>query len=242
VGQVNGLSVVGLGDIAFGQPSRITASIALGREGVIDIEREAKLGGPIHTKGVMILGGYLSEKYAQNRPLSLSARLVFEQSYGGVEGDSASSTELYSLLSSLSGLPINQGIAVTGSVNQKGEVQAIGGVNEKIEGFFAVCKAKGLTGQQGVMIPASNVQNLMLKEEVIEAARAGKFHIWPVATIDEGIEILTGVPAGQRGADGQFEEGTVAYRVDQRLEELAEAMKSFAEGHEKHGAEESEAN
>jgi lon-related putative ATP-dependent protease len=237
VGQVNGLSVIGLGDISFGQPSRITASIALGREGVIDIEREAKLGGPIHTKGVMILAGYLSEKYAQNRPLSLSARLVFEQSYGGVEGDSASSTELYSLLSSLSGLPIKQGIAVTGSVNQKGEVQAIGGVNEKIEGFYAVCKAKGLSGEQGVMIPASNVQNLMLKEEVVEAVKAGKFHVWQVKTVDEGIEILTGVPAGQRQEDGRFEEGTVGHQVDQRLEELAETMKDFAEGHEKHGVE-----
>lgn len=233
VGQVNGLSVISLGDITFGQPNRITASIGLGQEGLIDIEREAKLGGPIHTKGVMILAGYLADKYAQDKPLSLSARLVFEQSYSGVEGDSASSTELYALLSRLSGLPIKQGIAVTGSVNQKGEVQAIGGVNEKIEGFFEVCKAKGLTGEQGVIIPQSNVQNLMLKEEVLEAVAAGKFHIWPVTTVDEGIEILTGVKAGQRREDGTFEEGTVNDLVDRRLRELAEAMRKFGRPEEK---------
>ncbi len=233
VGQVNGLSVISLGDITFGRPSRITASISLGREGLIDIEREAKLGGPIHTKGVMILSGYLAEKYAQDKPLSLSARLVFEQSYSGVEGDSASSTELYALLSSLSGLPIKQGIAVTGSVNQKGEVQAIGGVNEKIEGFFETCKAKGLTREQGVLIPESNVKNLMLKEEVVEAVREGKFHIYPVKTIDEGIEILTGVKAGARREDGTFEEGSVNDRVDKRLRELAERMKEFVREEEK---------
>ena len=227
VGQVNGLSVSSLGDITFGRPSRITASIGLGREGLIDIEREAKLGGPIHTKGVMILSGYLAQKYAQDKPLSLSARLVFEQSYSGVEGDSASSTELYALLSSLSGLPIKQGIAVTGSINQKGEVQAIGGVNEKIEGFFETCKAMGLTGEQGVIIPESNVQNLMLKEEVVEAVREGKFHIWSVKNVDEGIEILTGVKAGARQEDGIFEEGSVNYLVDKRLRELAEKMKDF---------------
>ena len=217
VGQVNGLSVMGLGDFAFGTPSRVTASIGLGREGVIDIEREAKMGGPIHTKGVLILSGYINDKYARDKLLSLSARLVFEQSYGGVEGDSASSTELYSILSALSGLPIKQNIAVTGSVNQKGEVQAIGGVNEKIEGFFEVCKLKGFTGQQGVMIPESNVQNLMLKEEVVEAVKDGKFSIYSVKTIDEGIEVLTGAKAGQRSADGTFEEGTVNYLVDKQL-------------------------
>jgi len=227
VGQVNGLSVIGLGDIAFGRPSRITVSTGLGRGGLVDIEREAKLGGPIHTKGVMILSGYLVDKYAQDKPLSLSARLVFEQSYSGVEGDSASSTELYAILSSLSGVPIQQGIAVTGSVNQKGQVQAIGGVNEKIEGFFQVCKAKGLTGEQGVMIPASNVANLMLKEEVIEAVQEAKFHIWSVETIDEGIEILTGVQAGQRQEDGPFEEGTIHDQVDKRLRALAEAMAKY---------------
>jgi lon-related putative ATP-dependent protease len=229
VGQVNGLSVLGLGDFAFGNPSRVTASIGIGREGILDIEREAQLSGPIHTKGVMILGGYLAGKYAHDKPLSLSARLVFEQSYDEVEGDSASSTELYAILSALSGLPIRQDIAVTGSVNQKGEVQAIGGVNEKIEGFFEVSKAKGFTGSQGVMIPESNVQNLMLKEEVTEAVKAGKFHVYPVKTIDEGIEILTETQAGARRPDGTFEENTVNYLVDKRLKEVAEKLKEFPE-------------
>jgi lon-related putative ATP-dependent protease len=227
VGQVNGLSVMGLGDFAFGSPSRVTASTGLGREGVVDIEREAKMGGPIHTKGVLILSGYLNEKYAQDKPLSLSARLVFEQNYGGVEGDSASSTELYAILSALSGLPIKQNLAVTGSVNQKGEVQAIGGVNEKIEGFFEVCKTKGFTGQQGVMIPASNVQNLMLKEEIVDAVKAGQFHIYSVGTIDEGIEVLTGTKAGEKRQDGTFENGTVNYRVDKQLKGMAEKLKEF---------------
>ena len=227
VGQVNGLSVMGLGDFAFGNPSRVTASIGLGREGVIDIEREAKMGGPIHTKGVLILSGYLNQKYAQDKPLSLSARLVFEQSYGGVEGDSASSTELYAILSALSGLPIKQNIAVTGSVNQKGEVQAIGGVNEKIEGFFEVCKAVGLTGEQGVMIPESNVQNLMLKEEIVDAVKAGKFHIYSAKNIDEGIEVLTGTKAGTKLQDGTFEEETVNYRVNKQLKDMAEKLKEF---------------
>ncbi len=229
VGQVNGLSVMSLGDFSFGAPSRVTASIGLGREGIIDIQREAKLAGPIHTKGVMILSGYLAEKYAHDKPLSLSARLVFEQSYGMVEGDSASSTELYSILSALSGVPIKQGIAVTGSMNQKGEVQAIGGVNEKVEGFFEVCKAKGLTGEQGVLIPESNVQNLMLKEEVVEAVREGKFHIYPVKTIDQGIEILTGVKAGKKQPDGGFKKGTVNYGVDKHLRAMAEKLREFPE-------------
>jgi lon-related putative ATP-dependent protease len=227
VGQVNGLSVMELGDFAFGTPSRVTTSIGLGREGIIDIEREAKMGGPIHTKGVLILSGYLNEKYAQDKPLSLSARLVFEQNYEGVEGDSASSTELYAILSALAGLPIKQNIAVTGSVNQKGEVQAIGGVNEKIEGFFEVCKAKGLNGKQGVMIPESNVQNLMLKEEIIEAVKKGKFRIYSVKTIDEGIEILTGVKAGEKQKDGSFENGTVNDRVDKHLRGMAEKLQEF---------------
>ena len=229
VGQVNGLSVMSLGDFSFGRPSRVTAAVGLGRKGIIDIEREAKLGGNIHTKGVMILSGYLSSKYAQDKPLSLSCHLVFEQSYGGVEGDSASSTELYCILSSLSNLPINQGIAVTGSVNQKGEVQAIGGVNEKIEGFFEVCRAQGFTGEQGVIIPESNVQNLMLKEEVVDAVKAGTFHIYPVRTIDEGIEILTGVTAGVRREDATFELDTVNYKVDKCLKEMAEHLKEFSE-------------
>ncbi|MFH1328260.1 MAG: ATP-binding protein [Candidatus Bathyarchaeota archaeon] len=229
LGQVNGLAVISLGDFYFGRPSRVTVSIGLGKEGLIDIEREAKLGGSIHTKGVLILSGYLTEKYARDKPLSLSARLVFEQSYEGVEGDSASSTELYAILSSLANLPIKQSLAVTGSVNQKGEVQAIGGVNEKIEGFFEVCKAKGLTGEQGVIIPESNVQNLMLKEEVINAAKEGNFHIYPVKTIDEGIEILTGVRAGVRQTDGTFEKDTVKDRVDRRLKEMAEKLTEFTE-------------
>jgi lon-related putative ATP-dependent protease len=227
VGQVNGLSVMGIGDFAFGNPSRVTASIGLGREGVIDIEREAKMGGPIHTKGVLILSGYLNQKYAQDKPLSLSARLVFEQSYGGVEGDSASSTELYAILSALSELPIKQNIAVTGSVNQKGEVQAIGGVNEKIEGFFEVCKAGGLTGEQGVMIPESNVQNLMLKEEIVDAVKARKFHIYSAKSIDEGIEVLTGTKAGIKRQDGTFEKETVNYRVNKQLKDMAEKLKEF---------------
>jgi predicted ATP-dependent protease len=226
-GQVNGLSVISLGDFEFGIPSRVTVSVGLGREGVVDIEREAKMGGPIHTKGVLILSGYLNEKYAQDKPLSLSARLVFEQNYEGVEGDSASSTELYAILSALSGLPIKQYIAVTGSVNQKGEVQAIGGVNEKIEGFFEVCKAKGFTGQQGVMIPESNVQNLMLKEEILEAVKKGEFHIYAVSAIDQGIEILTGIKAGARRKDGTFEKETVNEKVDERLREMAQKLREF---------------
>jgi lon-related putative ATP-dependent protease len=227
VGQVNGLAVISLGDFIFGRPNRITVSVGMGREGVIDIEREAKLGGRLHSKGVMILSGFLADRYAQNKPLALSARLVFEQSYEEVEGDSASSTELYALLSALSGLPIRQGIAVTGSVNQKGQVQAIGGVNQKIEGFFRVCQAKGLTGEQGVIIPESNIVNLMLKEEVVEAVRAGKFRIWPVGTIDQGMEILTGNRAGERRPDHTFDPDSVNDRVDKRLQELARQLRDF---------------
>jgi lon-related putative ATP-dependent protease len=224
VGQVNGLSVISLGDFDFGQPSRITASLGLGRKGIIDIERESRMGGQTHTKGVLIISGYLENKYAHDKPLSLSCRLVFEQSYGGVDGDSASSTELYAILSALSELPVKQNLAVTGSVNQKGIVQAIGGVNEKIEGFYSTCKAKGLKGNEGVMIPSSNVQHLMLNEEVVEAVRQGKFHIYPVSTIDEGIEILTGVNAGQLKNDGTYESGTVHYRVNKRLSEMNQRM------------------
>ncbi len=226
-GQVNGLSVIQMGDIEFGQPNRITVTIGLGREGLINIEREAMLSGPIHTKGVLILSGYLADKYAQDKPLSLAARLVFEQSYSGVEGDSASSTELYAILSALSGLPVDQGVAITGSVNQKGEVQAIGGVNEKIEGFFTICEAKGLTRRQGVIIPDSNVGNLMLKEAVMQAVKDGLFHIWAVTSIDEGIEILTGVRAGERLPDVGYEENTVNGLVDKRLRELAERLAAF---------------
>jgi lon-related putative ATP-dependent protease len=227
VGQINGLSVMSGGDIEFGRPSRVTVSVGVGRSGIMDIEREAALGGPTHTKGVLILAGYLNNKYAQDKPLSLSARLVFEQSYEGIDGDSASSTELYSILSALSGLPINQAIAVTGSVNQKGDIQAIGGVNEKIEGYFEVCKARGLNGKQGVMIPASNVQNLMLKEEILESAKNKKFAIYTVNTIDEGIEVLTGVKAGDRQADGTYGKDTVNYLVDRRLKEMADTIKEY---------------
>jgi lon-related putative ATP-dependent protease len=224
IGQVNGLSVISLGDFDFGQPSRITASLGLGRRGIIDIERESKLGGQIHTKGVLIISGYLENKYARDKPLSLSCRLVFEQSYGGVEGDSASSTELYAILSALSELPLKQNLAVTGSVNQEGEVQAIGGVNEKIEGFYQTCKVKGLKGDEGVLIPKSNIQHLMLNEEVVEAVRQARFHIFPVSTIDEGIEILTGVKAGKLQNDGTYELGTVHYRVNKRLAEMTQKM------------------
>lgn len=226
-GQVNGLSVYNLGDYEFGRPSRITASAVPGREGVVDIEREVQMGGPIHTKGVLILSGYLAQHYARDKVLTLAARLVFEQSYEGVEGDSASSTELYALLSALSGLPVRQGIAVTGSVNQRGEVQAIGGVSQKIEGFYDLCRVIGLTGEQGVMIPKSNAANLMLREDVVDEVRAGRFHIWPVATIDEGIEVLTGVPAGVRGEDGKFPDGTVGSLVEKRLQEFTESVRSL---------------
>jgi predicted ATP-dependent protease len=227
VGQVNGLSVYDLGTFSFGRPSRITAKTFLGRRGVINIERESQLSGRIHDKGVLILSGYLGWKYAQDKPLSLSASLCFEQSYAGIEGDSASSTELYAILSSLSELPIRQCIAVTGSVNQKGEVQPIGGVNQKIEGFFDVCKEKGLTGDQGVMIPNQNIRNLMLREDVIKAVQDGKFHIYAVKTIDEGIEILTGVTSGEKQPDGRYPQDTVNYVVDKRLRELAEGAKEY---------------
>jgi lon-related putative ATP-dependent protease len=233
VGQVNGLSVLGIGDFSFGAPSRVTASVGVGREGIVDIQREARLGGPIHTKGVMILSGYLAEKYSKDKPLSLSTRLVFEQSYGMVEGDSASSTELYAILSSLSAIPIKQNLAVTGSVNQKGDVQVIGGVNEKIEGFFEVCKTRGLNGNQGVMIPEGNVKNLMLKEEVVEAVKEGKFHIYPIKTIDQGIEVLTGEKAGIIQPDGAYCEGSINYLVDKRLNEMVERMKEFSAVYQK---------
>jgi predicted ATP-dependent protease len=230
VGQVNGLSVSTMGDHSFGRPSRITATIRLGSGDVVDIEREVDMGGPIHSKGVLILAGYLGARYAADRPLSLSARLVFEQSYSGVEGDSASSAELYAILSSLSGLPLSQRFAVTGSVNQRGQVQPIGGVNEKVEGFFSVCKERGLTGDQGVLIPATNVRNLMLRADVRAAIDAGRFHIHPVRTIDEGIQILTGVEAGRPRA-GTYPPGTVNRLVYDRITELAE--KARERGHDK---------
>lgn len=216
-GQINGLAVLGMGNYAFGRASRITATVRMGRGEVVDIEREVALSGPLHSKGVLILSSFLRARYAAEEPLSLGASLVFEQSYGGVDGDSASSTELYALLSAIARVPIKQSLAVTGSVNQFGQVQAIGGVNEKIEGFFDLCQARGLTGEQGVLIPAANVKHLMLRRDVVEAAEAGRFHIYPVATIDEGIELLTGVPAGQADEEGVYPEDTVNRMVADRL-------------------------
>jgi len=227
VGQVNGLSVMSLGGYMFGKPTRITCSVRPGAGRIIDIEREVELGGPLHSKGVLILSGYLTSRYGQDLPLSLNASLVFEQSYGGVDGDSASSTELYALLSALSGLPLRQDIAVTGSVNQLGIVQAIGGANDKIEGYFDICAARGLTGTQGVMIPASNAQHLMLRADVIEACTAGKFSIYPIETIDQGIALLTGHDVGERGADGVYPVGTLNRAVANRLALFAKARKEL---------------
>ena len=227
VGQVNGLSVLMMGDYAFGRPSRITARTRLGSGEVVDIERQVDLGGPLHSKGVLILSSYLGSRYASDKPLSLSASLVFEQSYGGVDGDSASSAELYTLLSSLAGVPINQSLAVTGSVNQHGQVQAIGGVNEKIEGFFDICDARGLTGQQGVLIPNANVKHLMLSKRVVDAVDEGKFNVYAIDTVEQGIELLTGLPAGEMDNDGNYPEGSVNHRVVSRLAELAEAKRDY---------------
>ncbi len=227
VGQVNGLSVLEIGGYSFGKPVRITATAALGKAGLINIEREANLSGRFHDKGIHIIAGYLRSQFAQDKPLSLAASICFEQSYSGVDGDSASSTEIYALASALSGLPLRQDIAVTGSINQQGDIQAIGGVNEKIEGFFDVCCIKGLTGTQGVMMPESNVEDLMLREDVLEAVAAGKFHIWPVAKVEQGIEILTGSTAGQRNGDGKFDAGTVFALMDERLRDMAKTLKEF---------------
>ncbi len=228
VGQINGLAVYDVGDFTFGRPARITARTFLGRGGVVNIEREARMSGKTHDKGVLILSGYLGSKYAQSQPLSMSATIAFEQSYEGIDGDSASSTEVYAILSSLAGLPLKQSLAVTGSVNQKGEVQAIGGVNQKIEGFFDVCKTIGITGDQGVLIPRQNVGNLMLREDVVEAVKAGRFHVYAVETIDQGIEILTGVPMGERDEKGKYPEGAINYRVERRLREFARAQRAYA--------------
>jgi predicted ATP-dependent protease len=217
IGQVNGLSVIGLGQHAFGRPSRITARVRLGHGKVVDIEREVELGGPLHSKGVLILSAYLGAHYVPDHPLSLAASLVFEQSYGGVDGDSASSAELYALLSALAQTPVKQALAVTGSVNQYGQVQAVGGVNEKIEGFFDLCQARGLTRTQGVLIPAANTKHLMLRYDVVQSVAAGQFNVYPVHTIDEGIEILTGLRAGQRGQNGHFPAGTINQLVEARL-------------------------
>ena len=227
VGQVNALSVINLGQHTFGHPSRITATTALGRSGVINIEREAHLSGSTHDKGVLILTGYLLDTFARDKPLSVNASLCFEQSYGGVDGDSASAAELYAILSSLSQLPLRQDIAVTGSVNQRGQIQPIGGVNQKIEGFFDVCRAKRLTGRQGVMIPRLNVKDLMLRRDVISAVERGRFHIWPVETINQGLEMLTGIKAGRRLRSGRFPEGTVYRLVDEKLQQMAAALKEY---------------
>jgi lon-related putative ATP-dependent protease len=228
VGQVNGLSVLSVGNFAFGRPSRITARVRPGKGEVIDIEREVELGGPLHSKGVLELSSYLGSRYAPDRPLSLSASLVFEQSYGGVDGDSASSTELYALLSVLADVPLKQSLAVTGSVNQRGQVQAIGGVNEKIEGFFDLCRVRGLSGEHGVLIPASNVKHLMLRNDVVEAVAAGQFNIYPVETVDQGIEILTGLPAGERDKSGGFPQGSLNQLVEARLLKLADSWHAYS--------------
>ena len=225
VGQINGLTVLSIGDYAFGLPTRITASTYVGKNGIINIEREVELSGSSHSKGVLILNGYLGDLFAQDMPLSLTASLCFEQLYNGVDGDSASSTELYAILSSLSGIPINQSIAVTGSVNQKGEIQPIGGVNEKIEGFFKICKLRGLDGSHGVMIPALNEKNLNLSDEVVEAVKNNLFHIYAISTIEEGIELLTGVPAGRKDSNGKFPAGSINYLAYEKLKKFAQISK-----------------
>lgn len=228
IGQVNGLSVYSVGNQSFGRPSRITARVRMGKGEVIDIERQVEMGGPIHTKGVMILSGFLGARYAAERPLSLTATLVFEQSYGGIEGDSASSAELYALLSAVAEVPIKQNFAVTGSVNQRGQIQPIGGVNEKIEGFFDVCQKRGLTGDQGVLIPAANIQNLMLRQDVVNAARLGRFHIYPITTVDEGISLLTGFPAGELGENGEYPPDSINGKVVTRLLTFSKKQQEFS--------------
>jgi len=227
VGQINGVSVLDVGDYSFGQPSRVTARVSVGRGTVQSIEREIELSGPIHSKGFLILTGYLQAQYAQDWPLSLAATITFEQSYGGIDGDSASTTELYALLSALSDLPLAQSIAVTGAVNQHGQVQAVGGVTRKVEGFYDVCRERGLTGDQGVVVPTANVKNLMLREDVVEAVQAGRFHVWAVSHIDEGIELLMGRPAGERTADGTYPDGTAHRLVQDRLRQYAEHARDF---------------
>jgi lon-related putative ATP-dependent protease len=235
VGQVNGLAVLMAGDHVFGKPSRITATVSVGREGMVSIDRESKMSGATHTKGLMILSSLFRERFAQNKPIAFSASVCFEQSYGMIDGDSASSTEYYVLVSAISGLPLKQSIAVTGSVSQRGEVQPIGGVNYKIKGFFDICKFKGLTGEQGVMIPHKNVRNLMLDQEVVDAVAEGKFHIWPVATVEEGLGILTGMDAGTLQEDGSYPEGTVYRKVDDRLKEISEIVRKFSKDMEGDG-------
>jgi lon-related putative ATP-dependent protease len=228
VGQINGLAVMQLGDLAFGRPQRITATVTLGSGEVVDIEREVKLGGPLHSKGVLILSGFLRSHYLTDRPLSLSASLVFEQSYGGVDGDSASTAELCVLASALANVPLKQTMAITGSVDQHGRVQAIGGVNEKIEGFFDICSQRGLSGEQAVLIPVANVKHLMLRDDVVRAVEAGQFQVYPVSTVDQALELLTGLPAGERDQKGEFPQGSVNFKVRERLIEFADYRKSFA--------------
>jgi lon-related putative ATP-dependent protease len=227
IGQVNGLSVLSLGDYTFGRPSRITAQVAIGQAGIINIERESALSGPTHDKGVLILSGFLQGKFAQNKPLAMSGSIAFEQSYSGIDGDSASSTEIYALLSRLADVPIRQDIAVTGSVNQNGDIQPIGGVNEKIEGFYKVCQAKGITGKQGVLIPRLNVADLMLSKDVVKAVAQEKFHIYPIESIDQGIEILTGLPAGEKDEKGNYPQDSVYGKVDKKLESYAERLRYY---------------
>ena len=225
VGELNGLTVMQIGDYTFGKPAKITVNTYTGKQGIINIEREVELSGSTHSKGVLILSGFLGERFAQDIPLSLTASICFEQLYNGVDGDSASSTELYGLLSSLSEIPINQAIAVTGSVNQKGEIQPIGGVNVKIEGYFQICKIRGLDGTHGVMIPKQNVKNLQLSEEIVESVKNGLFKIYAISTIDEGIEVLTGVPAGKKDRNGKFPAGTINYLVYEKLKKYGDVTR-----------------
>ena len=222
VGQINGLTVMTLGEYSFGKPAKITANTYMGKTGIINIEREIEMSGSTHSKGVLILEGYIGQIFAQEFPLAITASICFEQLYNGVDGDSASSTELYALLSSLSGIPINQSIAVTGSVNQKGEIQPIGGINEKIEGFYQICKMRGFNGEHGVIMPIQNVRNLHLNDEVIKDVQEGNFHIYAISTIEQGIEILTGVPAGKKGKDGKFPQGTINFLAYEKLKRFAE--------------------
>jgi predicted ATP-dependent protease len=242
VGQINGLSVYSLPEFSFGKPSRITVKTSMGKSGIISIEREAELSGHTYNKGVLILSGFLRDRFAQDKPLNLTASITFEQSYSGIDGDSASSTELYALMSSLANIPIDQSIAVTGSVNQHGEVQAIGGVNQKIEGFFKVCKAHGLTGNQGVMIPKANIGDLVLDHELIAKVNENQFHIWAVEHIDQGIEILTGVSAGEKNDEGDYPEGTVNYLVNERLDSLCRGMKEYESDSDDSGKEKEDAD
>ena len=235
VGQINGLSVISLGGYMFGQPSRITAVTFMGRGGIVNIERETDMSGNIHSKGVLTMSGYLRAKFGQDYPLSLAAQITFEQNYEGVDGDSASCAELYAILSSLAEVPLRQNLAVTGSVNQLGNVQPIGGVTEKVEEFFDICKAKGLTGDQGVVIPVQNIDNLMLKNEVIEAVNDGRFHLYAVKSVEEGIELLTGQPAGVKGEDGKYPADSVFGKVERKLQLYNERMKSSKNGEDSTG-------